>query len=207
MMALHAAWEGAPTGPYTAAHERLQARGMRHGMHEPNTMKGLLRPLWRALRTLLLMLAALVLAIEEWGWRPLTAWAARLNRWPPVARLEERLRGATPRVALALFLVPATLLFPIKLLALWFIHIGHASLGVVVILVAKALGTALVGRLFILIEPQLMSYAWFARALAWWRATKQRVKAVLMRSRPWQAMRRALRRVSLWLRRRMRGAP
>jgi hypothetical protein len=184
---------------------------MRHGMHEGGTIKGPLRLpwglLWRVLRTPLLMVAALVLAIEEWGWRPLTAWAARLNRWPPVARLEARLRGATPRLALVLFLVPATLLFPIKLLALWFIHIGHASLGVVVILVAKALGTALVGRLFILIEPQLMSYAWFARALGWWRATKQRVKAVLMRSRPWQAMRRALRRVSLWLRRRLRGAP
>jgi hypothetical protein len=169
-------------------------------------MKPLLRGLWRIVRTLLLALAALVLAIEEWGWRPLTAWAARLGRWGPVARLEERIRAAPPRVALALFLVPAAMLFPIKLLALWFIHIGRTSLGVIVILAAKALGTALVGRLFIITEPQLVRFAWFARSLAWWRATKLRVRAAIDRSSLWLAIRRTRRCVSLWLRRRMRGA-
>jgi hypothetical protein len=169
-------------------------------------MKALLRGLWRALRAVLLAIAALILAIEEWGWRPLTAWAGRLGRWPPIGRLEARIRAAPPKVALALFLVPAAMLFPVKLLALWFIHIGRTSLGLIVILAAKALGTALVGRLFIITEAQLTQFAWFARSLAWWRATKLRVRAAVDRSTLWQSMRRTRRCLALWVRRRLRGA-
>lgn len=165
-----------------------------------------LRLLWRALRAVLLAIAAIVMAIEEWGWRPLTAWAARLGRWPPLARLEERIGAASPKTALALFLVPGAMLFPIKVLALWLIHLGHSALGVTVILAAKVLGTALVGRLFILTEPQLIRFAWFARALAWWRSTKQRVRAALRHWLLWRRVKRAQRCLSLWMRRKMRGA-
>ena len=76
-----------------------------------------------------------------------------------------------------LFLAPALLLFPLKLVALWLIEEGRASLGVSVIVAAKVLGTALVGRLFILVETQLMAFAWFACALGWWQQTKARVNA------------------------------
>ena len=58
------------------------------------------------------------------------------------------------------------LLFPIKLVALWLIQDGQATLGIGVIVAAKVLGTAFVGRLFILVEPQLMTFAWFARCAA-----------------------------------------
>ena len=61
------------------------------------------------------------------------------------------------------------LLFPLKLLALWLIGQGQTGLGIAIIVAAKLLGTALVGRLFVLVEPQLMTFAWFARALSWWR--------------------------------------
>lgn len=153
-----------------------------------------LRGLARVLRGVLLALAAVVLFIEEWGWRPLTAWAARLAQWPPLARLEARIQRASPRVALALFLVPAAALFPIKLLALWAIHQGQALLGVAVIVAAKLLGTALVGRLFILTEAQLTQFSWFAAALAWWRRTKQRVRDALQAWAPWRRVRALARR-------------
>lgn len=165
----------------------------------------LARTAWRLLRGALLLFAALVLFVEEWGWRPLTAFVARLAAWPPLARLEALLRGAPPRVALALFLVPAIALFPIKLFALWVIHRGHAVLGVTIIVVAKLLGTALVGRLFILTESQLVRYAWFARALAWWRATKQRVMDALRRSAVWRGARRIKSRWRAWRRRATRS--
>ena len=48
------------------------------------------RLLWRFVRGVLLVLAAIVLFIEEWGWQPLSAWAARLTRWPPLAGLHKR---------------------------------------------------------------------------------------------------------------------
>ena len=162
--------------------------------------------LWRPVRALLLAIAAAVIFIEEWGWRPLTALMARLARWPPLAQLEAGLRRLPPRWALVMFLVPAVLLFPVKLLALWFIQQGRTSLGIGVIVAAKLLGTALVGRLFILTEPQLVQYAWFARALAWWRATKARVKTAVLHSRSWRAARAAARAARRWLRRWV-GAP
>jgi hypothetical protein len=169
-------------------------------------MKSLARVLWRALRAVLLALAAVILVIEEWGWRPLSAWAARLAHWPPIARLEARIRGASPRTALVLFLVPALLLFPIKLLALWFIHRGRAAIGVLVIVAAKLIGTALVGRLFVITEPQLMRFAWFVRALTWWQTTKRRVREAVTESAAWKSVRRLRRRIGLCLRRSARGA-
>jgi hypothetical protein len=169
-------------------------------------MKTVFALLWRALRAVLLALAAVVLAIEEWGWRPLTAWASKFARWAPIARLEAHVRSASPRTALLLFLVPAVVLFPIKLLALWCIHLGQAALGIGIIVAAKLLGTALVGRLFVITEPQLMTYRWFARALGWWRATKLRVKRALRRSSGWQAVSRAWRRTAVALRRMARHA-
>jgi hypothetical protein len=168
-------------------------------------MKAVFRLLWRLLRGAFLALAAIVIAIEEWGWRPLTAIAARVAKWPPIGRLEDMIRRAPPRVALLLFLAPAVLLFPIKLLALWFIHLGRTTLGVIVILAAKALGTAFVGRLFILTEHRLITFPWFARSLSWWRATKVRVKNAVRTSLLWQGAARLKRRIAIWVRRRSRA--
>ena len=157
--------------------------------------------LWHVLRAVLLGVAALVIFIEEWGWRPLTALAARIARWPPLARLEATVAAAPPRLALALFLVPVVLLVPVKLAALWLIGEGRTTLGVALIVAAKLVGTAVVGRLFILVEPQLQQFAWFALALAWWRATRDRVMAAVRESRLWRgaaALRRAWR---MWRRR------
>lgn len=164
------------------------------------SMKPLLKRLWRVLRVVLLPLAAIVLFVEEWGWRPLTGWMARMAKWPPLGRLERRIQRASPRVALLLFLVPAVALFPVKLLALWLIHLHRGVLGVSVIIAAKLLGTALVGRLFILTEPQLVQFPWFARALTWWRITRQRVMLAVHSSAGWRSLRRLRARVRAWFR-------
>jgi hypothetical protein len=152
--------------------------------------------LWRVVRGLGLVLAAIVIFVEEWGWRPLTALAATLARWLHLQRLEARIARVKPVTALLLFFAPAVLLFPLKLAALWLIGQGQASLGIAVIVVAKVLGTAFLGRLFVLVEPQLMTFAWFARALGWWHETKARIAERVRRSAPWRAAR-ALRR--LWI--------
>jgi len=151
------------------------------------------------LRAVLLALLVVVLFIEEWGWRPLVALAAAIARWPPLAALEQAIRNAPRRVALALFLVPALLLFPVELLALWLIQEGRATLGIAVIVAAKVIGTAFVGRLFVLVEAQLMTFPWFARTVEWWRDTRERVMAALRRSLVWRIAR-AFRRVAeRWL--------
>ena len=85
--------------------------------------------MWRVLRALLLALAVLWLFLEEWGWHPLAAWLGRCERWPPWARMEARIAQVPPRAALLLFLLPVTLLLPVKLLALGLIHAGRPALG------------------------------------------------------------------------------
>jgi hypothetical protein len=153
-------------------------------------MKGVDR-LWRFVRGVLLVIAAVVVFIEEFGWRPLSAWLARLARWAPLRRLEAHIERLTPNAALTLFLIPAVLLFPVKLAALAVLKAGHAAWGVAIIVGAKVVGTAVVGRLFVLLEPQLRRFAWFVRALDWWHRVKERVAVALRESRVWQGVRSA----------------
>lgn len=90
-------------------------------------------------------------------------------------------------MALALFVIPAVALVPVKLAALWLIEDGQAPLGIAVIVVAKVVGTAFVGRLFVLVETQLMTFAWFVRCVAFWRSTRDRVMAALRQSLLWRS--------------------
>jgi hypothetical protein len=158
---------------------------------------------WRLLRGLLLALAALVIFFEEWGWRPITAFVGRLAQWPPLKRLEAWISAAPPRVALLLFLAPALGLLPVKLGALWLIEQGRAGLGLALIVAAKLVGTALAGRLFILLERQLMTFAWFARIHAWWNRTRATVAAAVRRSAPWRALAALRRTMRAWWRRKL----
>ena len=90
---------------------------------------------------------------------------------------------------------------PVKLVALWLIHDGRTTLGIAVIVAAKVAGTAFVGRLFILVERQLMTFRWFARCVAWWRETRDHVMARLHRSVVWRSGRAVRRYARNWLQR------
>lgn len=163
-------------------------------------MKDFLRLIGRLLKGVATVLLAAILLFEEWGWKPLTAFAAWVAKLPPLAALEARIRRASPYVALALFFAPALALLPVKLGALWLIHQGHSGLGLAVILAAKLAGTALVGRLFILTEPQLMRIAWFARALTWWRAKKAHWLEQIHASAAWRWAHDVAARTKAWAR-------
>lgn len=152
--------------------------------------------LWRPVRLLLLTIAALWFLFEEFGWHPLAAWLGRFARWSPWARMESRIARAPPRLALVLFMLPATLLLPVKLMALHLIQSDRPVAGLAVILVAKVVGTALGGRLFVLVRPQLMHIRRFARLMAWWRYVRQRARRVLRWSTAWAMLRARLRAIS-----------
>ena len=152
----------------------------------------------RALRALLLVVGTLVLLFEEWGWRPLAQLLGWIARWPPLSRLEARIQRSPRRWAMALFLVPALGLVPVKLGAMWLMNGGHVASGVALLLAAKVVGTAIGGRLFILTERQLMSFPRFARAIRWGRRVRSRLHAVLHRSAAWQAAHRLVARSRAW---------
>ncbi|KRB26625.1 hypothetical protein ASD94_14125 [Acidovorax sp. Root70] len=105
---------------------------------------------------------------------------ARVGRWPGLRWIEGWVRSLPPWAAVALFALPTALLLPIKLLALWAIGRGHVVLGMLVIVLAKVVGTAVVARLFTLTQPALMQLRWFAWTHAHWMQLKH---AVLERAR------------------------
>jgi hypothetical protein len=144
-------------------------------------------------------LAALVLLFEEWGWEPLAAVLAKLARLPVLAWLERQITRLPPWPAVAVFAAPVVLLLPVKLLALFLVGQGHALMGVIVLLSAKVVGTALVARLFTLTQPALMRLAWFARWYPRWKGWKDALFARVRASAVWQAMaRRKAEAAALW---------
>ena len=156
----------------------------------------------RALRVLGASLLGLVILFEAWGWRPLARALGALSAWAPVARLECAIARLSPRAALVLFLVPVTLLLPVKGVAVWLLGSGRVVAGLAVLLAAKVVSTSLVARIFLLTRPQLMQLPWFARHYASWLDWQRACTRVLHRSTGWRMARVFRRRLRVLLRQR-----
>jgi hypothetical protein len=143
-----------------------------------------------ALRWIFTPFIALLLIFEEWGWEPLAALLARLARLPLWARIERWIASLQRWGALIVMGTPALALFPIKLLALYFLGNGQAAMGTTVLVVAKLVGTALLARLFQITQPALMQFAWFAKWYPRWKAWKDGLMAQVRATMVWQAGRR-----------------
>jgi hypothetical protein len=146
----------------------------------------LLRSAMRWLRRLFGGILALLILFEEWGWEPLQQALARIGRLPLLRQVEVAITRLPPLAALVVFLVPALLLLPVKLLALGLIAQGQRLLGVVVILLAKLVGTAVVARLFALTRPALMRLPWFAHGYGRWVAWKDALLGLVRASWAWR---------------------
>ena len=142
---------------------------------------------------------ALVLIFEEWGWEPLQRLMARLARLPLWGRMERFIAGLPPYGALVVFFVPALMLLPVKLLALYWISRGHAILGLAVVLAAKVTGTAAVARLFTLTHPALMRLDWFARLYGRWKPWKDALIARVKASPVWRSTAASVRAIRQWI--------
>lgn len=157
-------------------------------MHTDATMSFLRRLLRGLFNISIGPVLALVLIFEEWGWEPLQRLIGRLARLPLWARMEALIASLPPYGALLVFLVPTVLLFPVKLLALYWIGKGHTLLGLCVVLAAKMLGTAAVARLFALTHPALMRLRWFANLYGRWKPWKDALIAHMKATAGWRAV-------------------
>jgi len=126
---------------------------------------------------------------------------ARIARLPLLAALERRIAALPPHAALVVFFLPALALLPVKLGALWLIGQGHKLFGVLLILGAKVVGTAVVAHLFALTQPALMRLPWFARYYTRWSGWKGALLARVRTSWAWRAGRVVKRRVARQLHR------
>ncbi|MBI2750759.1 MAG: hypothetical protein HYX43_15940 [Burkholderiales bacterium] len=142
---------------------------------------------------------ALILIFEEWGWEPLSRLLGYLARLPLWARVEAFITRLPPYGALVAFFVPALMLLPVKLLALYWISRGHAVLGLVVVLAAKVAGTAAVARLFALTQPALMRLAWFAHWYGRWVPWKNALIARVKNTPIWRSTAATVRSIRRWI--------
>ena len=140
-----------------------------------------LRLVAMGLRGVVQVLLALLIVLEEWGWRPLADALARLARWRPWAAIETVIAGLPPYAALVVFALPTLVLLPLKFLALLLIGQGYYMTSVALFLLAKGVATALVARLFMLTQPKLMAIGWFAwtydRVMPWKEALTEQVRS------------------------------
>jgi hypothetical protein len=144
----------------------------------------------RLLRAVLFVPVTLVLLFEEWGWEPLSRLFARLAKLPFWAWVEKKIVGLGPWQAMLVFAVPGLTLLPVKLLALYLFGQGQATLGLVLLVTAKLLGTALLARLFQLTQPALMQLRWFAYWYPRWKIWKDTWLTSVRQSWVWRAARR-----------------
>lgn len=153
-------------------------------------------PRWRRrLLAPLIYTAALLLMLEEWLWDATQAVLARIPEWPWLVRLQSWVERLSPYAALLIFLAPTLLLLPVKILALMSIAHGHPTLGVIIVLTAKVLGTALVARIYALTRRSLLSLDWFRRYHTRLLDLKARLTAQLQATAGWQQVQRLIKAV------------
>ena len=145
---------------------------------------------WIVLRPVLAaalnVLAALLVLFEEWGWRPLSAALAWLGRFSPVAAVERWIASLPPYGALLAFVLPTSVLLPLKFLAVWLLANNYYVSATALFVGAKIVSTALLARIFILAKPALMQIPWFARLYDLFIPWKDALFAEIRASWPWR---------------------
>lgn len=137
------------------------------------------RRLKRLIAAPFVLIAAIIILLEDWLWDDLARLAAAIGRLPVFHQVETLITKLPPYAALVSFAVPSLLLVPVKLVALYFISHGHALLGLLTVIGAKVAGTALVARVFTLTRPKLMRINWFAWLYERFVAFKARLYAAI----------------------------
>jgi len=164
-------------------------------------MRGLLRTAWSIVRgpiiAALNVIAALLVLFEEWGWRPLSAFIARLAKYAPIAAVERLIANLPPYAALFAIALPTVLLVPLKFVAVWLLANHHFASATMLFVGAKLASTALIARVFILTKPALMRIGWFARLYEWFVPWKDALFAEIRASWVWRYSRMLKTRIKL----------
>ena len=125
-------------------------------------MRRLLKPLW--------ILLALVFLFEAWLWehlRPVVQWIVDRLAWDRLkARVAAWVEVLPPYATLLVFLIPIVMLFPIKLIGLWFLAQGWWLGAMATLGAAKVVSMGVTAFIFEVTRPKLLQLSWFARLYA-----------------------------------------
>src|SRR5262245_18174811 len=158
----------------------------------------------RRLKHLLLVVLAIVFLVEAWLWRHLGPIVEAIVARIPLRRIQAASANAidklSPATTLVVFIVPVVLLFPFKLLGLWFLAHKQWFAATVVLVLSKLIGVAVTAFVFEVTRPKLLRMAWFRwlyeHVLVWlaWAhgmvdPIKQRIRQMMRLFGPGQATR------------------
>jgi hypothetical protein len=160
----------------------------------------------RLLTNAMLYVAAAVLIFEEWLWDQSRSLFARLARLPFVAVLEAWIRGLSPYPALALFIVPVLVIYPLKIVALFALGNGYVTSGIAAFVMAKLVATAVFARIYQLTEPALLQLSWIRYGRNRFLAVRAYIHRWLNAHPFFREAKRRIRRTTQWLARRYRVA-
>jgi hypothetical protein len=90
-------------------------------------------------------------------------------------KFRARIERLGPYQSLALLLLPASIVEPLKLIAVAVAGDGHWVTGAAMIVAAYAASLLLVERLFRIVKPKLLTLPWFARLWGWFTVLRARV--------------------------------
>jgi hypothetical protein len=125
-------------------------------------MRRLVRVFW--------VILALLFLLEAWLWAQLAPIVAFIVSLIPLQSVKTKMAAAIealpPAATLIVFVVPAAILLPIKVVALWLLHGGHWFAGIGTLIFAKLIGLGVTAFVFEVTRPKLMQIAWFARLYA-----------------------------------------
>lgn len=148
--------------------------------------KGFFSTLKWLCKTIAMFIAALFILFAEWGWEPLKKLAFKLTRWPLWKQLSLWVGRLPPYGALASFVIPFVIEKAVELLGLLAIVHKYPTEGIILIVLSKVIGTALIAWVYQLTEPQLLQIPWFSRLHARWIPWKNKVIAVVKESTVWR---------------------
>ena len=154
---------------------------------ETNQAKSALVVALRRLARIFWVILAIIFLFEAWLWAQLAPIVAFIVALVPLRAVKARVAAAIerlpPALTLIVFIIPAAILFPIKLSAIWLFHHHHWFAGIAALVFAKLAGLGVTAFIFEVTRPKLMQMAWFARlygivmrGLAWAHAMVDPIK-------------------------------
>ena len=121
-------------------------------------MRRLFKPLW--------VLLAVIFLIEAWLWDHLEPIVERVVARIPLRAFKHWLAGKigklSPAVTLIVFVVPAILLFPLKLVGLWLLAHEYWLSAIIIYVFAKFVGLGVTAFIFDVTRTKLLQMRWFA---------------------------------------------
>ena len=93
--------------------------------------------------------------------------------------LAEKIDTLSPAMTLIVFVVPAILLFPLKLFGLWLLAHEYWVSAITMMVFAKFLGVGVTAFIFDVTRPKLLEMQWFEKLYEWVLALRAKAAALV----------------------------